>query len=41
MRSVLTAPEAVRDTRLALARLTGEVLRTGLGLLGIPAPDEL
>ena len=31
----------VRDARLALAVATGEVLRNGLALLGIAAPDEM
>jgi arginyl-tRNA synthetase len=38
---VLAAPPAVRGNRLVLCRLTGQVLRTGLGLLGIAAPEEL
>ena len=32
---ILKAEGAARDTRLNLARLTGETLKTGLGLLGI------
>ena len=38
---VLPAEAAVRANRLALCRLTGETLRTGLGLLGITTPDQL
>ncbi|MFB9235969.1 arginine--tRNA ligase [Plantactinospora siamensis] len=38
---VLRAPAGVRENRLALSALTGEVLRTGLDLLGIAAPAEL
>jgi arginyl-tRNA synthetase len=38
---VLTAPGAVRDSRLALSALTLRVLVTGLGLLGIPVPDRM
>lgn len=33
--------EAVRDSRLALCALTLEVLVTGLGLLGIEAPEQM
>ena len=38
---VLTAPDPVRAGRLALCDLTGRTLRTGLGLLGIAAPDRM
>ena len=38
---VLRAADPVRANRLALCRLTGDTLRTGLDLLGIPAPDQL
>jgi arginyl-tRNA synthetase len=39
---VLKAPdEATRVSRLALADLTARVLREGLGLLGIEAPDRM
>ena len=38
---VLRADEPVRGNRLALCRLTGDTLRTGLELLGIDAPDQL
>jgi len=38
---VLSAPGAVRDSRLALAALTLRVLDTGLGLLGIPVPERM
>jgi arginyl-tRNA synthetase len=38
---VLTAESPVRDSRLALARLTLSVLETGLGLLGIPVPERM
>jgi arginyl-tRNA synthetase len=31
----------VRDARLALVVATGEVLRNGLSVLGIGAPDEM
>ena len=37
----LVDDEAVRDARLALVVATGEVLRNGLALLGIAAPDEM
>ncbi|MEO8486048.1 MAG: arginine--tRNA ligase [Betaproteobacteria bacterium] len=37
----LVDDEAVRDARLALVVATGEVLRNGLALLGIGAPDEM
>jgi arginyl-tRNA synthetase len=38
---VLAAPPPRRGTRLALCRLTGDTLRTGLDLLGIAAPERL
>ncbi len=38
---ILAAEPAVRASRLELARLTGSVLATGLGLLGIAAPEQL
>ncbi|MEV6810860.1 arginine--tRNA ligase [Micromonospora sp. NPDC051296] len=38
---VLRADEPIRGNRLALCRLTGDTLRTGLELLGIEAPDQL
>ncbi|MCZ7422773.1 arginine--tRNA ligase [Verrucosispora sp. WMMA2121] len=38
---VLRATGPRRGNRLALCRLTGETLRTGLHLLGIPTPDHL
>ncbi|RAY15540.1 arginine--tRNA ligase [Actinomadura craniellae] len=39
---VLKAPtEEIRDNRLLLCRLTGDTLKTGLGLLGLSAPDQL
>ena len=38
---VLTAPDPVRSGRLTLCDLTGRTLRTGLGLLGIAAPDRM
>ncbi|GAB1645743.1 arginine--tRNA ligase [Krasilnikovia sp. MM14-A1259] len=38
---VLTAPPAVRDSRLALCDLTARTLRQGLDLLGIATPDRL
>jgi arginyl-tRNA synthetase len=39
---VLNAPDdAVRDSRLALSRATLGVLETGLGLLGIAAPERM
>jgi arginyl-tRNA synthetase len=34
-------PEGLRGSRLALCRLTGAVLRRGLGLLGIEAPERM
>ncbi len=39
--SVLQAPPGLREVRLALVRQVRDVLRTGLGLLGIPAPEEM
>jgi len=38
---VLTASDPVRSGRLTLCDLTGRTLRTGLGLLGIAAPDRM
>ncbi|HEY2725392.1 MAG TPA: arginine--tRNA ligase [Pseudonocardiaceae bacterium] len=38
---VLKADEPVRESRLQLCALTARVLATGLGLLGIDAPDRL
>ena len=38
---VLRAPDAVRDSRLALCDLTARTLKVGLGLLGISAPDRM
>ncbi|GIJ80191.1 arginyl-tRNA synthetase [Micromonospora phaseoli] len=38
---VLRAEAPTRGNRLALCRLTGDTLRTGLELLGIDAPDQL
>jgi arginyl-tRNA synthetase len=39
---VLKAPEPrLRESRLALSALTLRVLRSGLGLLGIPVPDRM
>ncbi|MFI7023917.1 arginine--tRNA ligase [Micromonospora sp. NPDC049900] len=38
---VLWAEPPYRGNRLALCRLTGDTLRTGLGLLGIDAPERL
>jgi arginyl-tRNA synthetase len=39
---VLNAPdEATRGSRLALSRATLDVLETGLGLLGIEAPERM
>ena len=38
---ILKAEGAARDTRLNLARLTGETLKTGLGLLGIGVLDVM
>ncbi|MEV6600991.1 arginine--tRNA ligase [Actinoplanes sp. NPDC051346] len=38
---VLRAEPAQRANRLALCHLAGDTLRTGLGLLGIDAPDQL
>ena len=35
------ADEPTRDNRVAICQLAGETLRTGLGLLGIAAPDQL
>ncbi len=38
---VLTAPQGLRELRLELVRSLRETLRTGLGLLGIPAPEVM
>jgi arginyl-tRNA synthetase len=38
---VMTAEPEVRDARLALARRTGDALRTGLGLLGIETLERM
>ncbi len=38
---VLRAEAPVRDSRLVLCALTARVLATGLGLLGIEAPDQM
>src|SRR5213082_1650412 len=38
---VLKADEPVRSSRLALSDLTGKVLKTGLGLLGIKVPEKM
>ncbi|MHB1853919.1 MAG: arginine--tRNA ligase [Acidimicrobiales bacterium] len=38
---VLRAEPAVRDSRLVLCRLTASILSTGLGLLGIEAPERM
>jgi arginyl-tRNA synthetase len=37
----MTAEPEVRDARLALARRTGDALRTGLGLLGIETLERM
>src|SRR5205085_9560748 len=38
---VLKADDATRDSRLVLCAATAATLRTGLGLLGIEAPEQL
>jgi arginyl-tRNA synthetase len=38
---VLKADDATRDSRLVLCAATANTLRTGLGLLGIEAPEQL
>ncbi len=38
---VLTVPEPVRSSRLGLVRAAHDVLSQGLGMLGIPVPDEM
>jgi arginyl-tRNA synthetase len=38
---VLTAPDAVKQSRLALCALTARTLERGLDLLGIAAPDRI
>ncbi len=38
---VLTAPPGLRGLRLTLVRRLGETLRTGLELLGLPAPEVM
>ncbi|MEW6442171.1 MAG: arginine--tRNA ligase [bacterium] len=37
----LKAPDGVRESRLALCDLVGRIVRTGLGLLGIEAPERM
>ena len=37
----LTADEALRNARLALILATRQVLQTGLGLLGVNAPEKM
>lgn len=39
--SVLQAPPGLRGARLALVRQVRDVLRTGLALLGVPAPEVM
>jgi arginyl-tRNA synthetase len=38
---VLQAEPSIRDSRLALSRMTLRVLLTGLDLLGIPVPERM
>ena len=38
---VLEAPAGVREARLVLARASQIVLRNGLGILGITAPERM
>ena len=38
---ILKSEEAVRNSRLRLSALFGDVLKTGLGLLGIEAPSRI
>ena len=38
---VLKSEEPVRSSRLALCELTGRILATGLGLLGIRCPERM
>ncbi|WP_117237214.1 arginine--tRNA ligase [Thermus sediminis] len=38
---VLTGPEGLRELRLELVKSLQETLKTGLGLLGIPAPEVM
>jgi arginyl-tRNA synthetase len=38
---VLSADQPMRDNRIALCQLAAHTLRTGLGLLGIAAPDRM
>ena len=38
---VLKAEEPARNSRLALCRVTGRVLETGLGVLGIEIPPQM
>jgi arginyl-tRNA synthetase len=38
---VLTSPEPVRSSRLALSELTARILRCGLDLLGIDSPERM
>jgi arginyl-tRNA synthetase len=39
--SVIRAPAGLRGARLALTRQVRDVLRTGVGLLGVPAPEMM
>jgi len=38
---IRTAEGALRESRLALVETTAKILQTGLGLLGIPAPNRM
>lgn len=38
---VITDDDALRDARVALIRATQQVLRNGLGLLGVSAPEQM
>ena len=38
---ILKSPEPVRSARLKLCALFGEILKTGLGLLGIATPERI
>ena len=38
---ILKSPEPVRSARLRLCLLFGEILKTGLGLLGIATPERI
>jgi arginyl-tRNA synthetase len=38
---VLQSPEPLRSSRLSLCRITAEILKTSLGLLGIEVVEQM